>query len=330
MVALDFGGTKIDVATVDLYGNFLEQERLGTDAQQGARQAIERALTVARDLMIRSVKMTGGHCLAAGAVSPGVILPDRILLAPNVPGWEQLALHDTVQDGLGLQLVAIGNDVKAAAAAEFRWGSLQGANPAIFLSLGTGVGAALVIDGKILNGAHGASGEVAYNLLGVSDKTGVAQGRAPLEEVIGGRAIGEQGSRILGENLSAAEIFASPDERARQFVKKTLAELAVQVANLTILIDPVRIAVGGGLMNSGEQILKALNSRLRFAVPFPPELVPAQFVHDAALRGAVAFALKALTDAHLEPSYIQQNVITSGVNNWREETPHDEEFRTNH
>ena len=330
VIALDFGGTKIDIATVDLDGNFLEQERLETDAQQGARQAVERALTVARDLTARSVKMTGGRCLAAGAVSPGVILADRVLLAPNVPGWEQLALHDTVRDGLRLQFVGIGNDVKAAATAEVLWGSLQGANPAIFLSLGTGIGAALVIDGVILNGAHGASGEIGYNLLGVSDNTGVAHGHAPLEEVIGGRAIGERGSKILGENLSAAEIFASPDTRARQFIKNTLAELAVQVANLTILIDPVRIAVGGGLMNSGDQILKALTSRLRSAVPFPPELVPAQFMYDAALRGAVALALNALTDAHVNPSNIQKNVSISGVNNKREEMPLDEKFRTNH
>lgn len=330
VVALDFGGTKIDIATADLDGNFLEQERLETGARQGARQAIERALAVARNLIERSVKMTGGRCLAAGAVSPGVILPDRVLLAPNVPGWEQLALHDTVRDGLGLQLVAIGNDVKAAANAEVLWGSLQGANPAIFISLGTGVGAALVIDGKVLNGAHSASGEIGYNLLGVSDKTGVAQGHAPFEEVIGGRAIGKRGSRILGENLSAAEIFASPDAHARQFVKKTLAELAVQVANITILIDPVRIAVGGGLMNSGDQILKALTSRLRFAVPFPPELVPAKFMHDAALRGAVALALKALTEAHLELSYIQESVNISGIYIGREETHQDEKFRTSH
>ena len=118
--------------------------------------------------------------------------------------------------------------------------------------------------------------------------------------------------------------------RARQFIQKTLAELAVQVANLTILIDPVRIAVGGGLMNSGDQILKALTSRLRFAVPFPPELVPARFVHDAALHGAVALALNALTDAHLEPSYFHQNVNISGIYNGRDETSRDEKFRTNH
>ena len=69
------------------------------------------------------------------------------------------------------------------------------------------------------------------------------------------------------------------------------ATLAVYVANIAILIDPTRIAVGGELMNSADRILEALNYRLRFAVPFPPELVLARFEHDSALRGAVAIAL---------------------------------------
>jgi glucokinase len=307
VVALDFGGTKIDVATADLEGQLLEQKRLETDAQQGARQAVVRGLSVARTLMAHTGKVTGGRCLAAGSVSPGITLPDRILFAPNVPGWEQLALLDIVRDGLGLSLVAIGNDVKAAAAAEVHWGSLQGADPAIFLSLGTGVAAALVVEGKVLNGAHGASGEIGYNLRSVFDKTGVANGQAPLEEFAGGRAIGERGSKLLGGNLSAAEVFASQDARASALVEETLAELAVHIANLAIFIDPVRIAIGGGLMNSGDRVLNALNSRLRYAVPFPPEVVPARFVHDGALRGAVALALSALKDNSARTMQIQKS-----------------------
>ncbi len=291
VVAIDFGGTKIAVAIADLMGELLEQSRIETDASGGALQAIERALVSARSLMARGAELTGGRCLAAGVVSPGIILPDRVLLAPNVPGWEQLALRDAVRDGLEIAQVAVGTDVKAAAAAEIRWGSLQGVDPAVFLSLGTGVAAALVIGGQVLTGAHGASGEIGYNLRGVADEKGVADGQAPLEEAIGGRAIGERGSQLLGGNLSAAEIFASPDVRARALVDEVLAELAVHVANLAILIDPARIAIGGGLMGSGERILGALATRLRFAVPFPPEVMVARFVHDGALRGAVALAL---------------------------------------
>lgn len=307
VIAIDFGGTKIDVATANRAGDLLEQSRIETDAPQGAHQAIERALTLARSLMMRSSIQTGGRCLAAGVVSPGVILPDRILLAPNVPGWEQLALPDIVRDRLEIMRVAVGTDVKAAAAAESRWGNLQDADPGIFLSLGTGIALAIVISGKVLMGAHGTAGEIGYNLRSVADEQGVATGHAPLEEVVGGRAIGELGSRLLGGNLSAADVFASTDVRARALIDETLAELAVHVANLAILLDPARIAIGGGLMSSGERILNALVPRLRLAVPFPPEVVPARFVHDSALRGAVALALIAASSAPSTPTTVPRS-----------------------
>ncbi|MGI9060431.1 MAG: ROK family protein [Ktedonobacteraceae bacterium] len=307
VIAIDFGGTKIDVATANRVGELLEQSRIETDAAQGAQQAIERALTLARSLMARTAALTGGRCLAAGVVSPGVILPDRILLAPNVPGWEQLALTDIVRDRLEISRIAVGTDVKAAAVAEVRWGSLQDADPGIFLSLGTGIALAIVIGGKVLMGAHGTAGEIGYSLRSVADEKGIADGHAPLEEAVGGRAIGERGSKLLGGKLSAAEVFASADAHARAFIDETLAELAVHVANLAILLDPARIAIGGGLMNAGERILDALAPRLRFAVPFPPEVVPAHFVHDGALRGAVALALTVASGTPTAPTAGQSN-----------------------
>lgn len=322
VVAIDFGGTKIDIATANLDGLLLQQFRLDTKAQQGAKQAIERTFAVAHTLIARTAEMTGGRCLAAGAVSPGVILSDRVLLASNIPGWEQLALPDLVRKGLGIPHIAVGNDAKAAAAAELRWGSLQDADPAIFLSLGTGIAAALIVGGQVLSGAHGASGEIGYNLRGVANETSIAHGHAPLEEAISGRAIGEQGSRLLGGNLSAAEVFTHPDARARLLIDERLAELALHVANLAIFIDPMRIAVGGGLMSSGDMILSALASRLRSTVPFPPEIVPARFVHDAALRGAVALALETVAgESFRESTYDEESEIISETSNRKEKVP---------
>src|ERR671939_1950092 len=111
------------------------------------------------------VARTGGRCVAAGAVRPGIPLEDRVLLAPNVPGWGDLAFEREVRAGLGVERVAVRNDVKAAAEAEARWGALRGADPAVFLSLGTGIAAAIVVGGHVLDGAHGTSGELAYVLV---------------------------------------------------------------------------------------------------------------------------------------------------------------------
>lgn len=291
VLAIDFGGTKIAIATAGTAGDMLKQTRLDTHASQGAQQLLERTTLAARNLIERTAAEVGGRCVAAGVSTPGVVHDDGVLLSPNIPGWEHVSLRETIRAALDIPTV-VANDVKAAAMAEALWGALKGADPAVFLSLGTGIASALLIGGRVVTGAHGASGEIGYNLRSVLDTSGAAQGRAPLEEAVGGRFIGERASLLLGEPLSAADVFARTDIRARFLVDEALAELATHVANLAILIDPARVAVGGGLMRSGDVILHALAFRLGYAVPFPPEIVPARFLNDASLYGAVALALR--------------------------------------
>jgi glucokinase len=294
VLGIDFGGTKVAIATAGLDGEPLQFARLETEAARGAMQAVRRALERAKDLVAQTQRARNGRCLAVGAVSPGIVYADRVLLAPNVPGWEELRLPGMLVEGLGHACTQVATDVKAAALAELRWGSLRDADPAILVILGTGLAAAIVIGGEVLQGANGAAGEIGYGSLRATDESGAADGRAPLEEIAGGRAIGERGSRLLGGTLTAADVFVHPDPRARVLVEETLAELAVHVANMAIVIDPARIAVGGGLMSHREVVLAALEERL-CAVPFPPELVAARFVHDGSLRGAIALALDAVT-----------------------------------
>jgi glucokinase len=295
VAAIDFGGTKVAVATADTTGSILQQAQLDTNASQGAQQILERTTVTAQALIERTLAEVAGHCVAVGVATPGVVHDHGVLLSPNIPGWEHVSLRETMRASLHIPTVVVENDVKAAAMAEVLWGALKGADPAVFLSLGTGIAAAIVIGGRVVTGAHGASGEIGYNLRSVLDTSGAAHGRAPLEEAIGGRFIGERASLLLGEPLSAAGVFAHPDIRARFLVDETLAELATHVANLAILIDPARIAVGGGLISSGDVILRALAFRLGYAVPFPPEIVPAKFLNDASLYGAIALACGSLS-----------------------------------
>jgi len=297
VVAIDFGGTKVAIATTDTTGSILQQARIDTNASQGAQQILERTTVAAQALIERTEATVAGHCIAVGVATPGIVHDDGVLLSPNIPGWEHVSLRETMRASLHIPTVVAENDVKAAAMAEFLWGALKGADPAVFLSLGTGIAAAIVLGGRVVTGANGASGEIGYNLRSVLDTSGAAHGRAPLEEAIGGRFIGERASLLLGESLSAAGVFAHPDMRARLLVNEILAELATHVANLAILIDPARVAVGGGLMRSGDIILRALAFRLEYAVPFPPEIVPARFLNDASLHGAIALACGSLSPA---------------------------------
>ncbi|MCG3755654.1 ROK family protein [Amycolatopsis sp. Poz14] len=288
ILGIDFGGTKVALGLSDRTGALLATRRLDTDAEAGAEQVVTRALAAAAELV------AGAPLTAIGVVSPGIVLPDRILLAPNVPGWEELHLAELVSEAFPDVPIAVGTDAKAAALAEWTWGTLKGADPAVFLSLGTGIAAAVLVGGHLLTGANGAAGEIGYNLRTPQDADGFASGAAPLEEAVGGRWLGTRATALLGRPVTAGELFALARENteAKELVASALDELSMHVANLAIAFDPARIAVGGGLVRSADVLLPALRERLTAAVPFPPELVPARFDQDASLLGAVALALR--------------------------------------
>src|SRR4051794_16009041 len=136
--------------------------------------------------------------------------------------------------------IAVANDVNAAALAELRWGALAGVDVGLFISLGTGVKAGLIVGGQVFEGAHGAAGEIGYSLRDPADAAGFAAGHAPFEEFVGGRALGERATRLLGEPLDAAAAFSHPDIPP-QFEDDWLAELTMHVANLAIAVDPERV-----------------------------------------------------------------------------------------
>src|SRR5260370_27708720 len=96
VVAIDFGGTKIAVATADTTGSILKQARLDTHASQGAQQVLERTLVTAHELIERTVAEAGGQCVAVGAVTPAIVHDNGELLSPNIPGWEQASLRETM------------------------------------------------------------------------------------------------------------------------------------------------------------------------------------------------------------------------------------------
>ncbi|MFC4949928.1 ROK family protein [Pseudonocardia sp. GCM10023141] len=291
VLAVDFGGTKAGVALADPDGRVLASARLAILADRGAEQAVERTLEVA----CRLVDGFGRDALrAAGVASPGIVLADRVLLAPNVPGWSELRLQERFEQALGVPAVCA-TDVKAATLAEARWGHLHGVRTGMYLNLGTGIAVGVVVDGAVLTGAHGAAGEIGYNLSAADEPAGPHDGRAPLEERVGGRAVGERG-RAVGGTGDAASVFAlaATDSAARAFVEATLGELAVHVANAAILVDPERIVVAGGMVEAADAVLPVLEAVLKRAVPFPPELAVARFAQDGPLVGAAALAWESL------------------------------------
>jgi glucokinase len=285
VLAIDFGGTKVALATAaaDALDGFRHTAvRLPTRAGEGAAQVVERTLAAARELI--------GAPAAVGVATFGVVRGDVIRLAPNVPGWDGMALPRMLREAFGDTPVAIDNDVKAGATAELRWGALRGVDAGLYVNLGTGLSAAVVAGGRVLPGAHGAAGEIGY-WRDHASAPAFADGHAPLEETVSGGALGRRGSALLGREVTAAELFDRHAEPGvARLLEETLETLSRTVANLCVALDPQRVVVGGGLMGAAGHILPRLAAQLRRTVPFPPELATASFVDDAPLVGALAMA----------------------------------------
>lgn len=324
VLAVDVGGTKTALAAVGSHGAVRARATIATRPEEGAHGLIERIVARGHELTAD----LGGTLRAVGAVTPGVEHGGRMLLAPNVPGLQRAALADRLRTGFGATGAGSGNDVQAAALAEARWGELAGSSCGIFLNLGTGLAVATVLEGRVLEGAHGAAGELGYQVRGAADLARLRDGSyagtgsgacpevpgaarelhelhgdeppAPLEDHVSGKALAERGSALLGRPASTAEVFAAAKHRPEpaRLVDEALDTLAVHVANLAVVLDPDRIVAGGGMLRGADEdegpILGRVREVLALTSPFPAEVRRGRFVHDAPLFGAALLAWDAV------------------------------------
>jgi glucokinase len=293
VLALDFGGSKIAAAVAELTGARLGSTTVDTVVEHGAHANLQRGIGAARVLL--ETTAAGRPLVAVGASTFGIPTDDGILLAPTIPGWGDLILGRELRRAFAGAEIRLATDVKAAAQAEAEWGALAGCDPGIYLNLGTGLAAAIVANGSVLTGRHGAAGEIGYNLRGLPDVGLAPADRVPLEESVSGKALMREASRILPDADGATAVFAraAADPRIARLIGAFVTELAFHVVNLAIAVDPVRIAVGGGMVRSWDRLHGGLRAALDAAVPFPPDLVPAEFPFDAPLMGALALGTAA-------------------------------------
>jgi glucokinase len=297
VLGLDFGGTKIAVAVCAPDGERLASLAVASRGESGARASFDHGIQSARDLL---AEVAPGRDLAAVGVSTfGIPFDDRVELAPAIDGWSEFPLGRELRAAFPSSTVRMATDVKAAAQAEARWGALAGCDPAVYLNLGTGLAAAIVTGGQVLHGSNGAAGEIGYNLRTAADVGVPLAARVLLEDMISGQALARRAASHTGHGqpMEAGEVFeASRQEPGLdRLVDDFVAELAFHVVNLAICLNPERIAVGGGMVQSWERLRPGLEHALSTGVPFPPELVVAKFPSDAPLIGAVALALDAIS-----------------------------------
>jgi glucokinase len=296
VLALDIGGTKLSAGIGSPDGEVRRQLSEPTQGSDGAPEVLRRAIELAG--RCREAELTdGGRIAAVGVSTMGYTRPTHVDLAPNVPGWESLAIRDELAAAFPDDTIVIGNDVKLAARAEMAWGALRDVQEGIYLNLGTGIAAGIVSGGRLIDGAHGAAGEIGYTLhRGQTEPRMAAEGAAPLEEWFGGGGVAR---RLAATQLpgTVAELVARTDDpQARAFLDELWTGIAVAAANLCIASDPSVLVVGGGYVRGESGLLDRVREIIGRAVPYPPEVVSARYGADASLRGAVAAAFEMTGD----------------------------------
>lgn len=312
-IGIDIGGTKIAGALVDAEGSILKELRVPTPANDS--NAISDAVVkLIRELAARE------QVVAAGVAAAGYVNAERshIVYAPNL-SFRNEPFKEKLEAQLDLP-VFIDNDANAAGWAEYRFGAGRGYRHMAMLTIGTGVGGAIITDGRLLRGGFGVAAELGHIrhipnglLCGCGRRgcieqygSGTALLRAAIElahsdETKGARLLAlmiENGGELTGTQVYQA--ISEGDPGALELLTNLGVALGKTVATLAAVVDPEVVVIGGGVSAAGELLLGPMREAYLGSLSargFHPELklVTAQFVNDAGVVGAADLARGELT-----------------------------------
>lgn len=324
VVGIDLGGTQMRAVLADDSGNILRREVALTLADEGPEAVLARLRKLVQQVM-------GDEQPAAIAVgAPGPTNPYRgvVLMGPNLPGWRNVNLREVLDNAFHVP-VFVGNDANLAGLAEYRFGAGRGSEHMIYMTVSTGIGTGIVIDGRLLLGREGLAAEAGHMTLDASAEhddsqvvgtlEGLASGpniarRAQLalrngaESMITGLVEGNLAdvtTRILLEAAQAGDDFA-----VAQFAIAG-RYLGMGITNLLHLFNPDRVVIGGGVwLNCHSYLEKSMWETIQQRSESPEywkqlEIVEAGLGGDTGLLGAVALALESLGDASESGKNIQ-------------------------
>jgi predicted NBD/HSP70 family sugar kinase len=300
VVGLDVGRSWLRCAVADLTGGIVARRDVPNRARSAA--SLVRTLTDLARHVVAGAGLEWEQVVHTLIGSPGVFDPQRrrLLFAPNLPGWGQTGLVEAMRGALG-PLVTVENDANLAALGESAFGQGRDVRTFAFLTVGTGVGMGVVVDGRLHRGAHGVAGEIGFLPLGADGTPGAPSAEHPdairrglLEQAAAADGVVRTAQALGMAQSSAQRIFAAAragDPVARSVVELEGQRIALVVAAITAVLDPELVVLGGGIGHNLDLLEGPLSRRLHALTPLRPRIVASELGADAVLLGAVATAL---------------------------------------
>ncbi len=312
-IGIDIGGTKVAGGVVDESGTILHRARRDTPHRSTSPSVVEDTIVEAVDELLQHVDRD--EVVAVGIGAAGFVAADRatVVFAPHL-SWRNEPLHDALSARIPFP-VTVDNDANAAAWAEATHGAAQGESHVVVITLGTGIGGALIVDGQVQRGRHGIAGEFGHMQIVPNGMRCECGNRGCWEQYASGNALVREtkgmmqaGSPVVADLLARlggdpgaltgpfiTEAARDGDQTARELIADIGTWLGVGMANLAAAFDPGLFVVGGGVSAADEMLLAPARVAFRKQLPgrgYRPEarIVRAVLGSDAGLIGAAELA----------------------------------------
>jgi glucokinase len=285
IVGVDLGGTSINVGVIPYEGGeVLGMRSMPTNSDHGAKFVVDRMVAMIRGSMEDASREAGipdDGIMGIGLGSPGPL--DRktgtVIETPNL-GWRNFPLRDLISNSIGLP-AELDNDANCATIGEWWMGAGKGTRTLIGVTLGTGIGGGIVLDGRVFHGAADVAGEVGHMTI---DSTGrkckcgnygcleaYASGPAIAARALEGLETGETSllPSLVGGDLSRVtaetvyEAIIAGDLYAKEVMRETAKFLGAGLANLINLLNPEMVVISGGVTRAGEHLFEPLRAQIR-------------------------------------------------------------------
>ncbi|HJU91479.1 MAG TPA: ROK family protein [Pyrinomonadaceae bacterium] len=300
--AVDLGGTHLRIALVDDTGDILQHMKQETPKGNSPDGILDALVSAALEWHCDEQPIVAASIMVPGAVDCAQAV---VVQAPNLPSLINFELKAELQRRLGWP-VFLENDANAAAVGEMWLGAARGCKDVVSVTLGTGVGGGVILDGKLWRGSHGSAGEIGHTTVdpfsGLKCKCG---NTGCLELFASAPAIVRMARELGMKEPTAEQVYEAGrdgDERALSVFKRFGMYLGIGLANLMNLIDPQIIVITGGAVNGWDlfasEMYRQVGERVFRATAQQVKIARAECGDNAGLLGAARIALQDLQDLH--------------------------------
>jgi glucokinase len=301
LLGVDIGGTNLRVALANANGEIAARVSATTTNVREAESVVQKIVECAQQLL-REAQVPVERVAAIGAGAPGLTNAESgvVIATSYLMGWRDVPLKAMLENHLGIP-AAVDNDVNLAALGESCFGAGRGFQEFVFLAIGTGVGAGIILKGELFRGAAWTAGEIGYMLVpGVSEEPAAPGKPGGLEGVLGGEGLRAQWQSLwsmektqLSQELTATQIFdaaVAGDALSNVLLDRAARALAYTISNITLILNAPLFVLGGSV-----GLHEALRERTQavvdmYARRLRPKLVPSTLGGDAQLMGAIRLA----------------------------------------